>query len=118
MMDSVSAAQNLRASPRLFRSFMRQLDANQDTLMSRAQPGSYLVSILRSHHNHFSDLPVAFGEPEGVVGFMDARRAVDIVRTYVVRFLAARMGQADVGELELLGRRFPEVRVLTVMNRP
>ncbi len=118
MMDSVSAARNLRASRRVFRNFRQQLDANQDTLMSQAQPDSYVVSILRFHNNHFSDLPVAFGEPEGVVGFMDARRAVDIVRTYVVRFLAARMGQADVEELELLGRRFPEVRVLTVKNRP
>ncbi len=118
MMDSVSAARNLRASRRLFRNFMRRLDTNQDTLMSRAPPGSYVVSILRSHDDHFSDLPVAFAEPGRVVGFIDARRAVDIVRTYVVRFLAARMGQADVEELELLGRRFPEVRVLTVVNRP
>ena len=49
---------------------------------------------------------------------MDPRRAIEIVRTYVVRFLAIRMGQADVEELELLGRRFPEVRILEAKNRP
>ena len=117
-MDSVSAARNVRAPLRLFRNFMRELDANQDTLMSRAQPGSYVVAIQGSRHNHFSDLPVVFGEPDGVVGFMDPRRAMEIVRTYVVRFLAIRMGQADVEELELLGRRFPEVRILEAKNRP
>ncbi len=118
MMDSVSAARNLQTSQRLFRDFMLQLDANQDTLMSSAQPGSYVVSIRGSYHNHFSDLPVVFGEPDGVVGFMDPRRAVEIVRTYVVRFLAATLGQADVEELETLGRRFPEVRVLEARKRP
>ena len=111
-MDSASAAQNLRASAVQFRTFMRQLDVNRDTLMSRAPEGSYVVSIAASRGSHFSDLPVVFGEPRSAAGVIDPSRVVDIVRTYVVRFLAVQAGQANAGELERLTQRYPEVELV------
>ncbi len=111
-MDSAAAAQNLRASAVQFRTFMRQLDAYRDTLMSRAPEGSYVVSIAGSRGRHFSDLPVVFGEPRSAAGVIDPSRVVDIVRTYVVRFLAVQAGQANAGELERLAQRYPEVELV------
>jgi hypothetical protein len=108
-MDSTSAARNLRASAVQFRTFMRQLDAYRDTLMSQAPEGSYVVSIAGSRGSHFSDLPVLFGEPRSAAEVLDPSRAVDIVRTYVVRFLAVLAGQANAGALERLAQRYPEV---------
>lgn len=108
-MDSASAARNLRASAVEFRTFMKRLDAYRDALMSQAPEGSYVFSIAGSRSNHFSDLPVVFGEPRSAAGVIDPSRVVDIVRAYVVRFLAVQAGQANAAELERLARRYPEV---------
>lgn len=82
--------------------------ARRDTVMARARLGSAVASVAGAVSDHFSDLPVLFGPPPGG-GTLAPLRGIDILRTYVVRFLAGLIGQADPGELERLGRRFPEV---------
>ena len=111
-MDSASEARNLRASAVQFRTFRRQLDAYRDSLMSRAPEGSYVFSIAGSRGDHFSDLPVVFGEPPSAAGVIDPSRVVDIVRAYVVRFLVIQAGQANAGDLERLAQRYPEVELV------
>jgi dienelactone hydrolase len=111
MMDSAQAARTLRATPRGFTEFMTYLDANQDTVMGGAPPGSHLAVVGRTHRDHFSDLSLVFGESAGASGFIAPERALDIVRTYVVSFLAVQLGRAGPATLERLGRRYPEVAV-------
>ena len=111
LMDSAQAARALRATPRGFTQFMTYMDANRDTVMSGAPVGSHLAVVGGAHHDHFSDLRLVFGEPPGANGFIAPERALDIVRTYVVSFLAVQLGRASAGTLERLGRRYPEVAV-------
>ena len=112
LMDSTQAARNLSATSEQFARFMQRLDATQDSLLSRATAGSYLATIVGAQSDHFSDLPVVFGATSRFTGVIAARRAMDIVRTYVVAFLARHMGQALAGELERLSARYPEVRLV------
>ena len=112
LMDSTRAARGLSATPEEFARFMQRLDATQDSLLSRATAGSYLATVVGAQSNHFSDLPVVFGATSGFAGVIAARRAMDIVRTYVVAFLARHMGQALAGELERLSANYPEVRLV------
>jgi hypothetical protein len=81
----------------------------RDTVMGRARLGSYVASIAGIVPDHFSDLPLVFGPASQGVGAVAPRRAVEIVRTYVVRFLAVLIGRADPREMERLTQRYPEV---------
>ena len=86
--------------------------ARRDTVMGRARLGSYVASIAGAVSDHFSDLPLVFGTVSPGGGAMAPERGAEIVRTYVVRFLATLIGRADPRELERLTQRYPEVTLV------
>jgi hypothetical protein len=110
LIDTVEAAGRLQASPGQFRAFRAVRDAQRDSLLARAAAGSFAAVIEGARHYQFSDLPLLLGDPPVERVTLPSSRVVEILRAYVVRFLALRAGQASPGELERLGRRYPEVR--------
>lgn len=115
LVDSVQAARSLRATPQQFRAFRQVRDAQRDSLVGRAAPGTFAATIQGARNYQFSDLPLVLGDPTvgGVGGGpIPADRVAEILRAYVVRFLAVRAGQAGPDELDGLGRRYPEVQPL------
>lgn len=116
LLDSTAAARDLNVSVATLAAFLSRLDARRDTVMGRAWLGSYLASIGGVLPSHFSDLPVVFGQIPRRGGVLEPQRGMEIVRAYVVRFLAALIDRADPRELERLNRRYPEVDLVATGN--
>jgi dienelactone hydrolase len=110
LIDSVEAADRLNATPQRFRAFRTLRDAQRDSLLAQAPAGSFAATIAGVRRYQFSDLPLVLGDPPAAGVSLPASRVVEILRAYVVRFLAVRAGRAGPDELERLGRRYPEVR--------
>jgi hypothetical protein len=116
LLDSTAAARDLNVSAATLAAFLSRLDARQDTVMGRAWLGSYVASIGGALPSHFSDLPVVFGQNPRRGGVLEPQRGSEIVRAFVVRFLAALIDRADPSELERLNRRYPEVDLVATGN--